>query len=83
MWYMVCGLLSAGCAEQQQYPAAKPMRMENIDKLRVMKTAEDVLVKMYFTIEKARKELNYCPAVGVDEAIRRTAEWYKSVVRKV
>ena len=59
MWYMVCGLLSSGCAEQQQYPAAKPMRVENIDKLRVMKAAEDVLVKMYFTIEKANPEIGF------------------------
>jgi nucleoside-diphosphate-sugar epimerase len=36
----------------------------------------------HFGIEKARLELGYHPAIGVDEAIRRTAQWYKSVVRK-
>lgn len=56
LWFVVCGLLLAGCAEQQQYGAAEPLLMENIDKLRVMEIAEDVLVKMHFTIEKANPE---------------------------
>jgi len=56
LWSVVCGLLLAGCAEQQQYGAAKPIRVENIDKLQVMEAAEDVLVKMHFTIEKANAE---------------------------
>ena len=56
LWSVVCGLLLAGCAEQQQYQAAEPLLMENTDKLRVMEMAEDVLVKMHFTIEKANDE---------------------------
>jgi len=56
LWFVVCGLLLAGCAEQQQYGAAEPLLMENIDKLRVMEIAEDILVKMHFTIEKANPE---------------------------
>ena len=56
LWSVVCGLLLAGCAEQQQYTAAKPIRVENIDKVRVMEAAEEVLVKMHFTIEKANPE---------------------------
>ena len=56
LWSVVCGLLLAGCAEQQQYGEVKPIRVESIDKLRVMEAAEDVLVKMYFTIEKANPE---------------------------
>ena len=56
LWSVVCGLLLAGCAEQQQYQAAEPLLMKNTDKLRVMEVAEDVLVKMYFTIEKANAE---------------------------
>jgi nucleoside-diphosphate-sugar epimerase len=36
-----------------------------------------------FSIEKARRELGYEPQVRVDEAIRRTARWYKRVVRRV
>ncbi len=54
--YMVYGMLFAGCGEQQQYRAAEPIRTENIDKLRVMEIAEDVLVKMHFTIDKANDE---------------------------
>ena len=30
-----------------------------------------------FSIEKAKRELCYRPAVGFDEAMRRTTEWYK------
>lgn len=35
----------------------------------------------HFSIEKARRELGYAPRVGLDEAIRRTAVWYKQTVR--
>jgi len=35
----------------------------------------------HFSIEKARRDLGYEPKVDVDEAIRRTAEWYERVVR--
>ena len=35
----------------------------------------------HFSIEKARRDLGYEPKVDVDEAIRRTAEWYRRVVR--
>jgi len=56
LWSVVCGLLLAGCTEQQHFQAAEPLLMKNIDKLRVMEAAEDVLVKMYFTIEKANTE---------------------------
>lgn len=35
----------------------------------------------HFSIEKARRELGYEPPVGVDQAIQRTAEWYKAEVR--
>ena len=30
-----------------------------------------------FTIEKAKRELGYVPRVGIDEGLKRTAEWYK------
>jgi nucleoside-diphosphate-sugar epimerase len=30
-----------------------------------------------FKIEKARRDLGYQPRVGIDEGLRRTAEWYK------
>jgi len=35
----------------------------------------------HFSIAKAQRELGYEPCVGVDEAICRTAAWYKAVVR--
>jgi nucleoside-diphosphate-sugar epimerase len=31
-----------------------------------------------FSIAKAKRELGYNPKVGIDEGLRRTAEWYKS-----
>jgi nucleoside-diphosphate-sugar epimerase len=31
-----------------------------------------------FKIEKARRDLGYQPRVGIDEGLRRTAEWYRS-----
>jgi 2-alkyl-3-oxoalkanoate reductase len=30
-----------------------------------------------FKIEKAKRELGYQPRVGLDEGLRKTAEWYK------
>lgn len=33
----------------------------------------------HFSIAKARRELGYEPRVGVDDAMRRTAAWYKAV----
>ena len=30
-----------------------------------------------FKIDKARRELNYYPQVGIEEGLRRTAQWYK------
>jgi hypothetical protein len=51
--FLILGLLLAGCAEQQQYGAVKPICVDNIDKIQAMETVEDVLAKMHFTIEKA------------------------------
>ena len=36
----------------------------------------------HFSIEKARRELGYAPGVGIDEAITRTAAWYRQVARR-
>ena len=57
LWSVVCGLLMAGCAEQQQYQTAQPLLMKNINKIQAMQIAEDILVKMYFTIDKANNEI--------------------------
>jgi nucleoside-diphosphate-sugar epimerase len=35
----------------------------------------------HFSIEKARRELDYQPAVGIDAAIQRTADWFRKVVK--
>ena len=53
---ITCALILASCAEQQQYSEAEPLLIENIDKPGIMKIAEDVLVKMHFTIDKANEE---------------------------
>ena len=53
---ITCALILAGCAEQQQYHASEPLLIENSNKPRVMEIAEDVLVKMHFTIDKANEE---------------------------
>jgi nucleoside-diphosphate-sugar epimerase len=31
-----------------------------------------------FSIEKAKRELGYQPKVGIDEGLRRTADWYRT-----
>lgn len=31
-----------------------------------------------FRIDKARKELNYNPRIGIEEGLKRTAEWYRT-----
>jgi len=53
---ITCALILAGCAEQQQYSEAEPLLVENINKPLAMEIAEDVLVKMHFTIDKANEE---------------------------
>ena len=35
----------------------------------------------HFSIDKAKKILGYTPAIGFDQAIKETGEWYKKVVR--
>ena len=63
---IICALMLAGCAKEQQYGAVKPICVETrqrrvliqtqrcwVDKLQAMEVAEDILAKMHFTIEKA------------------------------
>ena len=38
-------------------------------------------VDFHFSIEKACRVLGYEPRVAVDEAVRRTADWYRATVR--
>lgn len=35
-------------------------------------------LNLEFSIEKAKRELGYCPRVGFDEGMKQTLEWYKS-----
>ena len=61
--FLVFGLLLTGCAEERQYGAVEPICVKNVNKLKTMETAEDVLAKMHFTVEKVDAD----PAtVGID-----------------
>ncbi len=44
--------------------------------------ARHLSVDFHFSIDKARSLLGYAPSVDTDEGIRRTARWYRNVVRK-
>lgn len=52
-------LLLSGCAEEQQYGAVEPICLKNVNKLKTMEIAEDVLAKMHFTVEKVDAESDY------------------------
>jgi nucleoside-diphosphate-sugar epimerase len=43
--------------------------------------ADHLCGDFHFSIEKAKRQIGYEPKVDVDEAIRRTAQWYRQVVR--
>lgn len=54
---MTFALILSGCAKQQQYEtAAEPLCVTGLERVAVMKVAEDVLSEMHFTIEKADVE---------------------------
>ncbi len=55
----IFGLLLTGCAEQQQCGLVKPIYVENVDKLKTIETAEDILAKMHFKIEKFDAESGF------------------------
>jgi len=57
--FITCVLILAGCTEQQKYQSAEPLLMKNINKSQAMEIGEDVLVKMYFTVDKANIETGY------------------------
>ena len=54
---MTCALVLAGCAEQQQYAAVKPVCVESLDNFEIIEMVEDVLAGMHFTIDKADAEM--------------------------
>jgi len=56
--FMTCALILTGCAKQQYQPIDQ-IRLTNIEKSQAMQAAEDVLVKMHFTIEKADTESGF------------------------
>ncbi len=51
-----CALLLPGCARQQKYEPIEKIHVPDVNKAEAMQIAEDVLVKMHFTIEKADYE---------------------------
>lgn len=53
---MTCALMLAGCAETQQHEGVEQICVANLEKLRAMQVAEDVLGKMHFAIAKADSE---------------------------
>ena len=56
---MACVFLLTGCAKQQQYETVEQLRLDNIEKFHAMQTAEDVLAKMHFIIEKSDVETGF------------------------
>ena len=53
---MTCALILAGCAEQQKYEPVEQIYVPGVNKAEAMQIAEDVLVNMHFTVEKADTE---------------------------
>jgi len=53
---MICALILAGCAEQQKYEPVEQIYVPGVNKVEAMQIAEDVLVNMHFTVEKADTE---------------------------
>lgn len=56
--FIVCTalLLITGCAQTQQFKAVEQICVPNLQKQQAMKAAEEVLGRMYFSIEKADAE---------------------------
>ncbi|MBN1795099.1 MAG: hypothetical protein JW804_00340 [Sedimentisphaerales bacterium] len=52
-------LLLAGCQPEPQYKAAEPLCTQRTDKQYVMSTAEDVLAKLQFSIDKSDPASGY------------------------
>ena len=59
LWSLVFSLLLAGCAKQRQYEVVEQICVPGMDKAGAMQIAEDVLVKMNFTIEKADPNIGF------------------------
>ena len=53
---VVLFVLLAGCARQQQFEAIEQVCVRGVDKAQAMRTAEAVLAKMHFKIDKADVE---------------------------
>jgi len=56
---LVCAIILAGCAKQQQYEEVEQILVPDIPTAKAMQIAEDVLAKMHFTIAKADPERGY------------------------
>jgi nucleoside-diphosphate-sugar epimerase len=68
---------SAACLLEWIYHVLRSQSRPRITRYLIAHASRD----FHFSIEKARSELGYEPRIGIDEAIKRTAAWYKHVVR--
>ena len=61
LYFMACAALFflAGCAETQKYEVTEQICVANVEKLKTIETAEDVLGQMHFTIDKADVEQGF------------------------
>ncbi len=57
--FIACAIILAGCAKQQQYEVVEQICVPDMDKAVAMQAAEDVLVKMHFTIDKADPDTGF------------------------
>ena len=53
---IVCALMLTGCAQTQLHEVVEQICLPDMDKQQAMQTAEDVLSRMHFTIDKADAE---------------------------
>lgn len=56
---ITCTLILVGCAKQQQFKTVEQICVPDMGQAKAMRTGEDVLGKMHFTIEKADAEQGF------------------------
>ena len=80
-WFSVNPVLAYGAASvlESFYRLFRIQNRPPITRYLIVHLRKD----FHFSIDKARRELGYEPKVGIDEAVRRTAEWYRKMVRSV
>lgn len=78
-WYSINGHLAYGLVSVLEW-IYRMLRIRSRPLL-TRYVVRHMMGDFHFRIDKAKRELGYQPRVDIDEAIRRTAEWYKKVVR--